>query len=113
MNTQGASIAIDMWLSAYVDDAWAESQCDAILVKLGVTVVAHARHRFIPAGLTSLWVLAESHCALHTYPEHRYIALDLFTCGHSFDVAEVESVLRVHFPIHELRIVAMKRGDAV
>ena len=36
---------------------------------------------FEPEGLTAVAVLAESHLALHTWPEFRYAALDAFTCG--------------------------------
>lgn len=32
-------------------------------------------------GVTGLFLLAESHCAYHTYPESAYIAIDVFTCG--------------------------------
>ena len=36
---------------------------------------------FEPYGLTVLVLLAESHLAIHTYPEHGYCAVDIFTCG--------------------------------
>jgi len=35
-------------------------------------------HRFEGGGLTGYLLLSESHIAFHTYPEHRYIALDIF-----------------------------------
>lgn len=38
-------------------------------------------HRFEPHGLTYLVLLAQSHLAAHTWPEHRYMAVDFFTCG--------------------------------
>ena len=38
-------------------------------------------HRFDGGGLTGYLLLAESHIAFHTYPEHRYLALDIFSCG--------------------------------
>ena len=38
-------------------------------------------HRFPGGGLTAFLPLAESHLALHTYPERGYIAADCFTCG--------------------------------
>ena len=38
-------------------------------------------HLFPGGGLTAFLPLAESHLALHTYPEHAYIAADCFTCG--------------------------------
>ena len=38
-------------------------------------------HQFEPHGVTVLGLLAESHIALHTWPEHLYAAADVFTCG--------------------------------
>ncbi len=38
-------------------------------------------HPFAAQGVTALALLAESHIALHTWPEFGYAAVDLFTCG--------------------------------
>ncbi|MBN3037399.1 MAG: S-adenosylmethionine decarboxylase [Candidatus Diapherotrites archaeon] len=38
-------------------------------------------HQFKPFGVTGFVLLAESHISIHTWPEHRYLALDVFTCG--------------------------------
>ena len=37
--------------------------------------------KFKPAGVSGFWLLSESHLAFHTWPEKKYIALDIFTCG--------------------------------
>tara|TARA_Y100000310_G_scaffold101019_1_gene98917 strand:+ start:1171 stop:1473 length:303 start_codon:yes stop_codon:yes gene_type:complete len=58
-----------------------EAYCDEGLRLSGMTVVSKTHHQFDPQGITGLWVLAESHFALHTYPEHRFLAMDIFTCG--------------------------------
>lgn len=36
---------------------------------------------FEPAGFTAVYVLAESHVSVHTYPERGSLFLDAFTCG--------------------------------
>ena len=53
----------------------------------GATVVETLLHRFNPHGLSGIVVIAESHLAIHTWPEHNYAAIDIFTCGMP-DVAE-------------------------
>ncbi|MEM8929938.1 MAG: adenosylmethionine decarboxylase [Acidobacteriota bacterium] len=48
----------------------------------GATVVGDTFHHFSPQGVTGVVLLAESHLAIHTWPERAYAAVDLFTCGH-------------------------------
>lgn len=47
----------------------------------GATIITDVFHRFSPQGVTGVIVLAESHASLHTWPEHAYAAIDIFTCG--------------------------------
>lgn len=51
----------------------------------GLTVVAAAFHQFPAAGATGALVLAESHLAIHTWPELDAVTLDLYVCNHSQD----------------------------
>lgn len=47
------------------------------------TILKYDFHKFGSAGegVTGLYLLSESHCSYHTYPENHYIAIDIFTCG--------------------------------
>ena len=47
----------------------------------GATIVATTLHEFNPHGLSGVIVIAESHIAIHTWPEFQYAAIDIFTCG--------------------------------
>lgn len=38
-------------------------------------------HEFSPQGLSAIAVIAESHLAVHTWPEHGLATVDIFTCG--------------------------------
>lgn len=49
------------------------------------TILAVQSHKFEPQGVTALVLIAESHLALHTWPEHGYVAFDYFTCGERID----------------------------
>jgi len=53
----------------------------------GATVVETLIHQFNPHGLSGVVVIAESHLAIHTWPEHSYAAIDIFTCGNA-DIAQ-------------------------
>jgi len=58
---------------------------EAILVTAaemaGATVVQSCFHRFSPHGLSGVVVIAESHLAAHTWPEHHALCLDIFSCS--------------------------------
>jgi len=47
----------------------------------GATVVESSFNAFAPHGMTGVIVIQESHLAIHTWPEHGYAALDVFTCS--------------------------------
>ena len=46
------------------------------------TLLNQVSRQFSPQGVTALGILAESHMSIHTWPEHGYAAVDIFTCGH-------------------------------
>ncbi|QCE42661.1 MULTISPECIES: adenosylmethionine decarboxylase [Flavobacteriaceae] len=51
----------------------------AKLMKLNI--VNTTIHQFSPIGISGVIVIKESHIAIHTWPEHNYVALDFFTCS--------------------------------
>lgn len=51
----------------------------------GLSVVAEAFHGFAGAGATGAVVLAESHVAVHTWPELDAVTLDIYVCNFSQD----------------------------
>ena len=44
-------------------------------------IVGESFHQFTPQGVTGILSIAESHISIHTWPEYRYAAADIFTCG--------------------------------
>ena len=60
-----------------------------ILVKAaeiaGAQVWAISFSRFPPNGVSGVVVISESHISTHTWPEYRYGALDIYTCGKDVD----------------------------
>lgn len=49
----------------------------------GAEVREVAFHKFSPQGVSGVVVISESHLAVHTWPEHGYAAVDVFTCGNA------------------------------
>ena len=48
---------------------------------LGMEILSTYFHSFTPQGVTGVIVISTSHISIHTWPEHGYAALDLYTCG--------------------------------
>jgi S-adenosylmethionine decarboxylase len=51
----------------------------------GGTVVTELFHNFAPHGVSGVVIITESHVAIHTWPEHQYAAIDIFSCGESLN----------------------------
>ncbi len=47
--------------------------------------------KFQPQGVSGVLVVSESHLSVHTWPEHGYAAVDVFSCG---DAQAVEEAVR-------------------
>ena len=79
----------------------------------GATIVSDVFHQFNPHGVSGVVVIAESHLAIHTWPEHGFAAVDVFTCGVSIDVDRVRSVLRAAFRATGVSERAFARGVGI
>jgi len=70
------------------DGASLAALCEQLAAQAGLTVVARQFHAFSPAGdagHTGVLLLAESHLAVHTWPELRAVTLDVFVCNVASD----------------------------
>lgn len=76
----------------------------------GATIVDVAFHEFNPFGVSGVVVIAESHLSIHTWPEYRYAAVDIFTCGDVIKPEEAADYIATHFRCKNPSIVEMKRG---
>lgn len=74
------------------------------------TIVEVAFHEFSPFGISGMVVIAESHLAIHTWPEYGYAAVDIFTCGDLIDPRVAATFLIEKFESKSPSIVEMKRG---
>jgi S-adenosylmethionine decarboxylase len=77
--------------------------CNLTLLDLNV-------YPFTPIGVTGVAVVTESHVMIHTWPEHGYAAVDVFTCGESADPQAALPTLREHFRPQQVQIMEINRG---
>ena len=38
-------------------------------------------HKFAPQGVSGVVIISESHLTIHSFPEHGYASIDVYTCG--------------------------------
>lgn len=61
----------------------------AAVRRAGGTIVTESFHTFSPQGVSGVIVISESHVTIHTWPEHGYAAVDVFSCGVSLNHARI------------------------
>ena len=70
----------------YLTDAVALRQfCHDSINRAGLTILGDLFHEFDGGGVTGTVVLAESHLAIHTWPELQSVTLDVYVCNYTQD----------------------------
>jgi len=109
----GRHLIVEMWGvdPALLDD---EERLREMLLKAaeaaGGRIIGVLFHKFNPQGVTGVVAIAESHISIHTWPEHGYAAIDIFTCG-----SHVDPWKAFEYSMRELRprsvnVFEIKRG---
>ena len=65
---------------------------DAALRRAGFKVLGVLEHRFKPHGYTVLYLLAESHFALHTFPECGRTYYEISSCNKPYYLRLLETI---------------------
>jgi len=107
----GTHLIIDLWEA---DDLADPEHIDQVLREAaqatGATILHGHFHHFGPnSGVSGVLVLAESHVSIHTWPERRYAALDIFVCG-ACDPYLAIPVLKHGFRPGRVQLSEHKRG---
>ena len=60
-------------------------------------------------GVSGFVIIAESHISIHTFPERRYLNVDVFSCK-EFDAEKAIKDLQRQFELTEVRTYVLNRG---
>jgi len=77
---------------------------------MGAEVIGHSFHTFKPWGVSGTVTIAESHLAVHTWPEYNFAAVTFETCGSSMDHPKAYNYLVEFFGAKNPKITHQKRG---
>ena len=78
--------------------------------KSGAHIMGETFHKFTPVGVTGIVSIAESHISIHTWPEFKYAAVDIFSCGEDFDLESCVKVISDNLKCKHITRKTIKRG---
>lgn len=92
------------------DLSFIQDHVERAVFETGATLVEVLGSRFCPYGITVVAVLSESHLSIHTWPEKRYVAVDVFTCGTKCKPQKALDHLRGVLKPRKVEVVTLSRG---
>jgi S-adenosylmethionine decarboxylase len=111
MKAIGRHIILEMWGCSNLDSIeTAERALREMVVALDVNLLDLKVYPFSPVGVTGMAIVSESHLVIHTWPEHAYAAVDVFTCGAPRDPQAAVAVLREHYQPERIQLMEINRG---
>jgi S-adenosylmethionine decarboxylase len=92
-----------------------KSACIKLCKAAGLQVVGENFFQFDDAGVTGCVLLAESHVAIHTWPEYGTVTVDVYVCNYNMNnSAKAQNVfdgIRKLFSPTDARTKNVQRGD--
>lgn len=107
----GRHAICELWGAKHLDSPETTERAlrDAVTAG-GATLIEVFVHQFSPHGVSGVAVIAESHVAVHTWPELGYVAADVFTCGERVHLDRIVDVLRDTFEAESCEVRHIARG---
>ncbi|RFU61971.1 adenosylmethionine decarboxylase [Bacillus sp. V59.32b] len=84
METMGRHVISELWgcdFEKLNDIELIERTFVDAALKSGAEVREVAFHKFAPQGVSGVVIISESHLTIHSFPEHGYASIDVYTCG--------------------------------
>ena len=84
METMGRHVIAELWECEFDklnDVNFIERKFVDAALKSGAEVREVAFHKFAPQGVSGVVIISESHLTIHSFPEHGYASIDVYTCG--------------------------------
>jgi S-adenosylmethionine decarboxylase len=106
----GLHLIIDLYGASHLSDAAYIEKTMRHCVEASRATLLHLHlHHFEPDGVSGVAVLAESHISVHTWPESRYAAFDVFMCGDT-DPEVCIAIMREAFKAERVGVQEILRG---
>lgn len=84
MNTKGKHLILDIWMNKNLPFKQLKNLLATSLMKSNQLILGFSEWEFYPRGESGIFLIAMSHASVHTYPENKYITVDVYTCDLNF-----------------------------
>ncbi|MFI9504657.1 adenosylmethionine decarboxylase [Nocardia sp. NPDC052566] len=113
LRAAGTHLLVDLIGASKLDDPELVEQVlrDCVRATDATLLYIYVHHFGGAGGVTGVAVLAESHISIHSWPEHDFAAVDIFTCGVT-DPEMAIPVLEANFRPKRVTVQWIKRGRA-
>lgn len=84
MRTMGRHVIAELWdcdLEKLNNVNFIEQTFVDAALRSGAEVREVTFHKFAPQGVSGVVIISESHLTIHSFPEHGYASIDVYTCG--------------------------------
>ncbi|GGI10253.1 adenosylmethionine decarboxylase [Bacillus sp. JJ664] len=88
MDTMGRHVISELWgcnTEKLNDMKFIEETFVDAALRSGAEIREVAFHKFAPHGVSGVVIISESHLTIHSFPEHGYASIDVYTCGDRID----------------------------
>lgn len=113
MDTMGRHIITELWEcnpDKLNDIDYIERLFVDAALRSGAEVREVAFHKFAPHGVSGVVIISESHLTIHSFPEHGYASVDVFTCGDRIDPATASQYIAEGLDAKVREEVKLERG---
>ena len=81
--------------------------------RMDLKIIKESHHDFKPQGTTLIFVLSNSHLAIHTWPEDKYLHIDLVTCVPLLEDKKIKEIIKKSFNVleNQIKVRNLKYGN--
>ncbi|MET3506025.1 adenosylmethionine decarboxylase [Halalkalibacter oceani] len=113
MDTMGRHVIAELWgcnveklnNMSYIEQVFVDAA-----LKSGAEVREVAFHKFAPHGVSGVVIISESHLTIHSFPEHGYASIDVYTCGDRIDPNVASNYIAEALGATTTEVIEVPRG---
>ncbi|MGO4888673.1 adenosylmethionine decarboxylase [Anaerobacillus sp. MEB173] len=113
MDTMGRHVIAELWgcdVEKLNNIGFIEQLFVDAALHAGAEIREVAFHKFAPLGVSGVVIISESHLTIHSFPEHGYASVDVYTCGDRIDPNVASNYISEALCAKTSEVVEVPRG---